>query len=744
MGKLRTIARRTFLVGSVAVIGGVAFGYWKYKTPYDNPLITEDDDVSALTPYVKIDQSGITIIAPRAEMGQGVHTTLAAMVAEELDVQFEDISVEHGPASPAYFNEAALADGLPFPSTDRRWMVETARGATAIPAKFLGMQMTGGSSTTPDGFDKMRRAGAAARLTLIEAAAQKLNVDGADLKTENGAVIAPDGSRHSYESLAEAAAQIEPPADPPLKPKSEWRYLGKPMPRVDMLAKSTGTAEYSIDVRLPDMLYATVKMNPRLGGAMTGFDDGAAKAMRGYVKTIDMGNGVAVIADNTWRAFQAAEAVECIWEAAPYPPSTDAIFATVSEAFSGDEDSRLTDEGDVDKALNGAKAVEAEYRVPILAHATMEPLNAVAWLRDGKLDIWAGNQFPTKAREDGARIAGVDLEDVSVHTTFMGGGFGRRVELDFIEYAVRIAKEADGKPVKVTWSREEDMCHDFYRPPAIARFKGVVEDGMPTACEGKIASPSVMAAMLGRIGFPASGPDKLIVDGAFGQPYAIPNYRIAGYRAPPTLPISSWRSVGASFNGFFHESFLDELAHAAEADPMEMRLRLMNDETSRKVLEGVAEISNWGAPLAPGKGRGVAFTHSFNVPVAEVIEVSATEDGIEVDKAWIAADVGVALDPRIIESQLSSGLIFGLTAAIMGEITLEEGEVQQTNFHDYDGLRIHQTPEIAVKILENGDRIHGIGEPGTPPAPAALANAVFAATGQRIRELPMNKHIDFI
>ena len=236
----------------------------------------------------------------------------------------------------------------------------------------------------------------------------------------------------------------------------------------------------------------------------------------------------------------------------------------------------------------------------------------------------------------------------------------------------------------------------------------------------------------------------MIVDGAFGQPYAIPNYRITGYRAPPTLPISSWRSVGASFNGFFHESFLDELAHAADADPMEMRLKLMNDDVSRKVLEAVAEISNWGAPLEAGKGRGVAFTHSFNVPVAEVIEVSATEDGIKIDNAWIAADVGIALDPRIIESQLSSGLIFGLTAAIMGEITLEDGEIQQTNFHDYDGLRIHQTPEIAVKILENGDRIRGIGEPGTPPAPAALANAVFAATGQRIRELPMNKHIDFV
>jgi len=493
------------------------------------------------------------------------------------------------------------------------------------------------------------------------------------------------------------------------------------------------------------MLYATVKMNPRLGGAMSAYDDSEAKAMRGYLKTVDLGGGVAVIADNTWRAFEAAKAIECDWEDAPYPPSTEAIFETVEASFTdAQQDNRLTDAGDVDAVLDGAKLIEAEYRVPILAHATMEPLNAVAWLRDGNLDIWAGNQAPTKAKEDGAAIAGVDLENVNVHTTYLGGGFGRKVELDFIHYAVQVAKEAGGKPVKVTWSREEDMCHDFYRPPAIARFRGAVESGAPIACDGKIASPSVLAAMMGRLGIPAGGPDKLIVDGAYGQPYAIPNYRITGYRSVPTLPISSWRSVGASFNGFFHESFMDELAHAADVDPVEMRLKLMNHDVSRKVLEAVAEMSDWGSPLEEGKGRGVAYTLSFNVPTAEVVEVSMTEDGIKVDKAWIAADVGTALDPGILETQLSSGLIFGLTAAIQGEITLEDGEIQQTNFHDYDGLRINQAPEIAVKILENGDRITGIGEPGTPPAPAALANAIFAATGKRIRELPLNKHIDFV
>ena len=746
MGKVKTFARRTFLVGSAAIAGGVAFGYWKFTTPYDNPLNDQPiEGGGALTPYVKIDQSGVSIITPRAEMGQGVHTTLAALVAEELDVDFAKIAVEHGPASYAYYNEAMLSEAAPYAPTDHRFVARSARSAMAIPAKFLALQLTGGSSSTPDAYVKMRKAGAAARLVLLDAAAARLGTPVDRLQTDNGAVVMSDGTRLSYEELAVDAAKLDPPSDPPLKPREAWRYLGKSLPRVDMVAKCTGTAEFASDVNLPGMVYATVKMNPRLGGSLNGFDDSAARVSSGYIKTVELPGGLGILADNTWRAFRAADLIRCEWGDAPYPPTSDGILQQVSESFVEEQiDSRYRDDGDVAAVLEDSEVIEAEYTVPILAHATMEPMSAVAWLRDGRLDVWAGTQAPTAARDVAAKVSGLKSEAISIHTTYLGGGFGRRAEGDFIEQVVRLAGETGGRPVKMMWSREEDMCHDAYRPPAIARFKGAVSDGAPVAWDCGIASPSVMESQFGRMDMPAMGPDKLIVDGAVFQPYAIPNYRVTGYRAPASLPIGYWRSVGASYNGFFHECFMDEMALAAGADPLEMRLRLLNHEPSREVLRTVGEMSGWSGPLAQGRGRGVAFTLSFGVPTAEVVEVAMTERGVKIEKAWIAADVGTALDPGILEAQLSGGMIFGLTAAVQGEITLENGEVQQTNFHDYDGLRMYQTPEIEVRVLENGKHIRGIGEPGTPPAPAALANAVYSLTGQRYRSLPLNKHLDFV
>ena len=742
--KLSKITRRTLLVGSAAVAGGVVLGYWRYRSPYDNPLLDElGEGEAALTPYVKIDSAGVTIITPRAEMGQGVHTTLAAMVAEELDVDIDAVNIEHGPASQAYYNRVILEEGIPFAATDQGAGAERARRFTHVPAKFLGMQVTGGSTSVHDGFVRMRKAGAAAREVLLEAAALETGLERSTLSTDRGAVVTPDGRRLAYADLAATAADIEPPEDPGLKPSSEWRLLGKSQPRVDMLPKCTGTAEFAIDVSLPDMLYATVRMNPRLGGTLAGFDAADAEKMPGVHSVVPLDGGIAVVASNTWFAFEGAKAVRCDWGDASYPDSTEDHFAAVAQAFDGKKDSRFRDDGDIDAAFIEGADVDGEYRAPYLAHATMEPVNAVAWFRDGELDIWAGNQMPTQAVKDGAAIAGIDEDRVRVHTPYMGGGFGRRAEMDFIKSAVRVAVKMEGRPVKMTWSREEDTTHDAYRPLAIARFRANLVDGGIDALDLELAAPSVFESQFGRIDMPTMGPDISIVQSAWDQPYGVPNYRVTGYRAPIMLPVSSWRSVGASQNGFFHESIIDELAHAAGKDPLSFRFDMLTDEVSRGVLETVANMSNWGEPLPQGRGKGLAFVLSFGVPTAEVVEVVDTPEGIRIINAWAAVDVGTALDPRNIEAQVQSGILFGLSAAIMSEITVRDGEVEQTNFHTYNALRIGAAPNIEVRVLENGARIRGIGEPGTPPAAPALGNAIFAATGRRLRETPFNRSLRF-
>lgn len=745
MSRIGRIARRTFLLGSVAIAGGVAFGYWKYKQPYGNPLTDRlADGEASLTPYVKISSDGITIITPRAEMGQGVHTTLAAMVAEELDVELDAVKIEHGPASYAYYNEAVLEEAVPFLPTDHGTVAELARGATKIPAKFLALQITGGSSTTPDGFVKMRKAGAAARTVLVQAAAQKLGLAEASLKTESGHVIAPDGTKIAYTELATLAATIEPPADPDLKPQSDWRLLGKTQPRVDMVSKVTGTAPFGIDTQLDGMLYASIRVNPYLGAGVTSYDASTTLGMRGVKKVVEITNGLAVVATNTWYAMEGAKALEVEWEPAPYPLTTSEHFAQVAASFTDDrQDSQNRNDGDVAAVLAGGDVTELEYRAPYLAHATMEPMNATAWLRDGKLDIWAGNQNPTLARQFASNVTGIRAEEIEIHTPYLGGGFGRRGEMDYVQLAVEVARAVEGTPVKTTWSREEDQCHGFYRPISIGRVKAVMEDGAPKAVDIKLAAPAAIIDAFSRQGLPAAGPDGSIPMAAWDQPYTFPNYRVTAYKVPTMLPVTFWRSVGGSQNAFFQESALDELAHAAGVDPVEMRLKSLDHMPSRKVIEAVAEMSNWGSALPDGHGRGMAFCLAFGVPTAEVIEVAQTDRGLKVTKAYAAVDVGVALDPGNIEAQVMGGLNYGLSAAIMSQITVESGEVQETNFHTYDAMRMYQAPSIKVKILENAEKIRGIGEPGTPPAAPALANAIFAATGQRIREMPFSKFVDF-
>ena len=740
------IVRRAFLLGSVAIAGGVAFGYYKVSEPYPNPLEVDlGDDEAAITPYVLVNSDGVTIIAPRAEMGQGVRTTLAALVAEELDIDLDDVNVEQGPASSAYYNALGLEEAAPFPVTDNGLAARSVRDVTHIIAKVMGRQLTGGSTSTPDAFDKMRKAGAAARIVLVKAAARKLSVKARELTTKNGAVIAPDGTKIPYTELALAARDISPPKDPKLKDRSEWRILGKTQNKVDMTEKSTGKAMYASDVRLPNMVFATILANPNIGAPINSVNDGDALKVSGVRKTLKVGSdAVAVLASNTWAAMQGAKALKVDWAAASYLQSTAEIRAAMEAALDGEPTSQNRDDGNITEALGDGQTIEASYHVPYLAHATMEPMSAAALLNDDRLDIWVGTQSPTDALALGSELSGLATEKVHVHTTYLGGAFGRRSEMDYIAHAVKIAIAEKGTPVSMVWSREEDMRHDVYRTMAHARFKGAVKDGAATAFDLHLASSPTALDAFSRRGMDLSMADPTVVQNAWDNPYTVPNYRVSGYEGPVALPLGFWRSVGASQNGFFQESAMDELAFAAGADPLEFRLANLKHEPSRGVLERVRDMSGWGRRLEKGHGLGVAYYLSFGVPTAEVFEVAVTPAGIRLVGIWAAVDVGIALDPGNIEAQVQGGIVYGITAAMFGEITVEGGKVQQSNFHDYEMLRINQCPPIEVAVLEQGPRIRGIGEPGTPPAAPALANAIFSATGERIRELPLKHAVNFI
>ena len=757
MSRLGTITRRTFLIGSAVAAGGLAVGYTYYRKPFPNPLengLAEGE--ATFNPYVKIASDGaITVIVPRAEMGQGVATTLAALVAEELDVRLDQVAVEHGPAASAYANIAMLEDAAPFPRFDESMIADLARGGMAIAGKFLAIQGTGGSTSTTDAFEKMRRAGAEAREALKAAAAARLGVAAETLATEAGQVTDPaSGRSFGYGELALDAADAELPAEIPLRPREQWKLLGKSQPRTDMLAKVTGAPIFGVDVALPEMVFATVRMNPRLGGKMRSMDASAAETMPGVITVAPLethlGSGFAVIARSTWHAFQAADAVEAEWDTAPYPVDDAAMWSVLEETVGANGGTALRDDGDVETVFADApreQVLEAEYRVPFLAHTAMEPMNATARFSAGRLEVWAPNQSPTIMRTAAAREAGIEEENCTIHTTYLGGGFGRRIDVDTVVYATRLAMLTEGGPVKVTWTREEDVTHDLYRPAAIGRFRARLDaDGLPQAVDMKVASPSIMASILPRF-FPslsAIGPDPVIVDGSYNQPYTIPHYRVAAIKADLPVPVGFWRSVGNSYNGYFHESFMDEIATAGGVDPVEMRRRLTAAYPAAVgVVDKVAEMSRWAEPAAAGRARGFAFTMSFGSWVAEVVEIAETPAGIRIEKVWIAADVGTALDPSIIEAQLVSGAIYGLSAAMNQEITFADGKVEQSNFHDFDAMRIHQCPQFEVAILETATRMGGVGEIGTPPAIPALANAVFALTGQRIRTLPLSREVTF-
>lgn len=744
MGRMNTIARRTFLIGSVAVVGGVAFGVYTVRKPHENPL-TAGAGEAVLTPYVKITSDGIILITPRADSGQGVYHVQAALIAEELDVDLDQIKADPGPPSPAYWNTALAAEAAEFLVPAAGMMQDMAESAVNSVMKVMGLQITGGSTTVPDQFEKLRLAGASARETIKALVAEREGVALADLTTASGNVILPDGQKIPYTDLAGA----EVVQDVPLRDPSQWRYIGRPMQRIDMLAKSTGTQEYGIDASVDGMVHATVLINPAQGGGMRGYDASEALAMRGVKAVVPITGGLGIVADNTWRAFRAAQAINVTWEDPSFPLEQAEHWAALEAAFTSEaQDSQKRNDGDVETTLGDGEILTAEYRALYLAHAPLEPINAIVRVDGDRAEVWTGTQIPRFIQANVSRITGIPADKVTVHVLMMGGSFGHRLEDEVVKQATEIAMQMKGTPVKLTLSREEDMLHDFPRQIAMARMRGKVANGQVEALDLGIAMPSVMASQLSRQNHSAPGPDSQIVAGAWDQPFAIPHQRVTGYRAQQLAPISSWRSVGASSNGFFYNAALDELIEAAGADPLDERLRLCSDPLARQALEAVAEMSDWSGigGLANGSktGRGVALTKSFGVHCAQVIEVTDSDAGIRIDNVWVAAEVGRVVDPVNFENLVQGGVIYALGHAMNSEITYAGGVAEQSNFDLNPGMRLHQCPNIFVRGLENGDRVLGIGEPPVPPAAPALAGAIWAVTGMRLREMPFNKSVSFV
>ena len=748
MGRIKTIARRTFLVGSVAIAGGVAFGTYMARKPHDNPhdgRLAEGE--TSFNPWVKISSDKITLIGPHADIGQGVAHMQSILIAEEMDVEPGQYETSFGTPHPAYFNTAFADEGVPFMSRDDSGTADTMRTIVGYVVKMMGVQGTGGSTSAADSFDKLRQAGAVARETLKLAASTETGIPVDQLKTANAAVQLPDGTEIKYIDLAETAATLDPVTDVTLRDPSEWRFIGKDQQRLDVADKSTGMTTYGIDLQMDGMVHASVRFNPRQGAGMNGFDAASAETMRGVLKVVPVNGGVAVVADNTWRAIQAVNAIEFDWEEAPYPAEQADHWAVLSESFTEERlDSEWRHEGDVPASLAASSDVlTGEYRAPYVAHAPLEPLNATVLIGDDRADIWAGHQMPRFVEQSVAGVLGMDVEQVFFHNQYSGGSFGHRLEFENLKYAAEVGLAMKGTPVKLTFSREEDFAHDFPRQIAMSRASGVIKDGKIETYNLEICCPSVLASQGPRSGLGAPpGPDSQIVAGAWNMPYKIENLRIAGYRAPELAPISSWRSVGASHAAFFAEGFVDELILAAGKDPLEERLAMCDYDIGRKCLEAVGEMSGWGSDLGKDRGRGVAFTSSFGTPTAEVVEVSLTDNGIKIDKVFVAADVGTVVDPINFDNHVKGGVIWALGHAMNSEITYSDGMAEQTNYHAHEGMRLYQTPEIMVKGLENQEKVRGIGEPPVPPAAPALANAIFAATGERLREMPFNKFMDFV
>lgn len=708
------LQRRTVLGGAAALVIGFRFGKARASSPAAARL--------APNAFLRIGADDVvTIIVPDVEMGQGAMTSGAMLVAEELGCDWKRIAVEHAPASRAY----------------------------TMPGE-MGLQNTGGSMSTRSSFETLRVAGAQARDLLVRAAAKRWRVDEASIRVEDGVVTDASGKRATFGDLVADAAKLKVRKKPALKDKKDFTLLGKGAPRVDVRAKSTGTAQFGIDVVRPGMVHATVVHCPVFGGKVKSFDAKAAREVKGVSDVFAIDGGVAIVADGFWPARKAAALVKVVWDEGPNATfSSEELTRRFEKAGNAEKAEKLREDGDAKEALAAAaKRVEAVYDVPFAAHVTMEPMTCVVELTKNGLDVWAGLQNHTLTVMALKKATGLPRKAIRLHTTFLGGGFGRRLEWDFLLDGVAIAKRV-GKPVKLVWTREEDLQHDFYRPATWHKLEaGLDASGATIAWRHRIVCPSITKRFFSisdkvSLDIETRKPiwhDPTISDGALHVRYEVPNLRLEWVNVEYPVPTGFWRSVGASQNGFVVEAFVDELAQAAGKDPIELRKSLLSKHPRFvAALDLVKEKSGWGQPLPPRHGRGVAIVESFGSICAQVAEVSVSDEGeVRVHRVTAAVDCASFVNPSIIEAQMQGGIVWGLTSALKGPITIANGRVLQSGFHDYPMMRMHEMPRIETHILTSDAKMGGIGEVSVPPAAPALVNAIFAATGVRVRKLPVD------
>ncbi|MCP5266062.1 MAG: xanthine dehydrogenase family protein molybdopterin-binding subunit [Burkholderiaceae bacterium] len=748
--------RRHFLLSALGVGAGLVVG-WGLLPPRDRlgdrSVLDDASDGFALNGWIRIDaDGGVALAMPRAEMGQGVHTALPMLLAEELAHPLDRIRILEAPSHRIYANVAMLHGFLPIHPRDLepgQWPmgVKLAEWLTAKLGRELGLIATGGSTSVADAWEPVRLAGAHARDALREAAARHWRVPVGTVALEAGILRAPGGLQAGIAAFAARAAVLPDIVAEP-RARAQWRIIGRSAPRTDLPAKVDGTAVFGTDVRLPGMRFAAVALSPTLGGRLGSLDVDSILEQPGVERVVRLsGNfgsaeGFAVIARSGWEAQRAVAHAKARWLAeGERPPSSrahrDRLIATLDET----DGFAFHRRGSVSDAFGGGSPViSATYEAPHLAHMTMEPMNATARVNAGRVEVWAPAQSADLVRLAAARVAGVGLDDVTVHTTLLGGGFGRRLEVDYVAQAVRVAMEADGAPVQLVWSRETDTTHDFYRPAQVARLEAALDERRrPRGLRVLSAGDSILRQLSRRL-FPAvrgTLPDRTDAEGLFDQPYDIPHQRIAHAIVESDIPIGFWRSVGHSHNAFFIECFIDELAAAAGADPLEYRLELLAPATRhRRVLETAAARAGWGSDPAPGRARGLALHESFGTIVAMVVEVSALDQRPRLHHVVCAIDCGTVVNPGIVAQQVEGSVVFGLTAALHGRIDIVDGRVAQSNFPDQPALRMAQAPHVETLIVPSERPPAGVGEPVVPVVAPALGNAWFTLTGRRFRSLP--------